>query len=352
MNNRAKLFVLPLLASGLLLAAAQAPAAPVTQNLNLCVRPVNKTMSDGQSVTFWGFLPPPGGGANCMFMVGAGQVPGPTIDLTTGDTLNLSLNITMAPQEAAPYNGHTVHLHGADVITAEDGVPETGASVSGDTYTWIPATNMVGSFMYHCHVHTVKHLDMGMYAPMIVRPRDTAGNTLPRQLTTRSATAFDVEQIYMISTADPAYHTAVGDSTVFADYNPKYFMLNGSEGLSTTAPALTTTARSGQKVALRLIGAHSVKALFSIRDSAGRVLPFTVYIEDGRELAAAEVYDSTHNNGVLEVMPGMRFDLIYTAPSVTAATSIYPQLEFRSMRDTAIAAGGKSMAYARITVNP
>jgi len=46
---------------------------------------------------------------------------------------------------------------------SEDGVPETGAGVNGDTYNLSVNSRYIDGHMYHCHVHTVKHLEMGMY---------------------------------------------------------------------------------------------------------------------------------------------------------------------------------------------
>lgn len=335
MNNSAaiKAGVL-MLAAGVVFSPAQA----ATINQTVCVRNLDKRMSDGQTVRFWGFT------TSCMGM-GAGQVPGPAIEvgvypegISTTDTLNLTLNMMMAPQEPAPYNGHTIHLHGADVPTAEDGVPETGASVNGDTYTWTPTREMAGSYAYHCHVHTVKHLEMGMYGPLVVRPRSASGAWL-NQLTHDPATAYDYVQNYLLSTVDPAYHTTTGDSPVFADYNPRYFLIQGSEGLSASSPAVSLSAAGNKVVALRLIGMHSVNATFSIKDASGNAKPFTVYTQDGRQLPAPETVTS------LDISPGQRFDILFTTPS-TAGTW-YPQVTYKELRNGTAYPNGT--VYGRVT---
>lgn len=304
------------------LAAGAAEAATI--NSTVCVRSLNKTMSDGASVTFWGFT------ASCMGN-GSGQVPGPQVEVGVGDTLNLTLDMNMAPQESAPYNGHTIHMHGADVKTAEDGVPETGAVVTGDTYTFSPDSKFAGSLIYHCHVHTVKHLEMGMYGPLVVRPKDAAGNFL-NQITASSASAYDYIQTYLFSSVDPAYHTATGDSTVFADYNPKYFLISGNEGKTTSAPALTLVAAVSKKVALRLIGLHSVDSTFSLGG-----LSFTVYTRDGRPLATPASMTS------LDLAPGQRADIVFTTPSTSGAT--YPQITYKKLRD----GSAYATAYGKVT---
>lgn len=294
-----------------------------TINQTLCVRNRTLTLS-GQNVTFWGFTTSCGG-------MGSGVVPGPVIEVGVypdgsgmSDTLNLTLNMMMAPQENAPYNGHTIHMHGADVPTSEDGVPETYNDVNGDTYTWTPTGEMEGSYAYHCHVHTVKHLEMGMYGTLIARPRSVSGTWL-NQLTHNTATTYDYVQNYLLSTVDPAYHTATGDSTVFADYNPAYFLIEGKEGKTTSSPAVSLTAAKNKKVALRLIGMHSTNASFSIKDADGNARSFTVYVQDGRELATPETVTS------VDISPGQRYDIIFTTPSTGG--SWYPQVTYKKLRD-------------------
>jgi FtsP/CotA-like multicopper oxidase with cupredoxin domain len=242
----------------------------------------------------------------------------------------------MGAMEPQPYNGHTIHMHGADVITAEDGVPETGAAVMGDTYTFSPTANMAGSMMYHCHVHTVKHLEMGMYGALVVRPKNASGAFL-NQITPSAATAYDYVQTYLFSTVDPAYHTATGDSTVFADYNPKYYLISGAEGKTTAAPAISLAAAVNKKVALRLVGIHSVNGTFSIKDSSGNAKPFTVYTRDARSLATPQTVTS------LDISPGQRADIIFTTPSTTGTW--YPQMAYKKLRDNALFA----TAYGKVT---
>lgn len=308
----------------------QAQAATI--NKNICVGSVSKTLS-GKSVTFWGYNDCSGG-----MMGGSTTVPGPIMEIGSGDTLNISFSaMGMMTMEAAPYNGHTIHLHGADVQTSEDGVPETnGNMVMGDTYTWTPQIGHEGSYMYHCHVHTVKHLEMGMYSAIIVRPKNASGAFI-NQLNGNVATAYDYSQNYILSTVDPAYHTATGDSPVFADYNPAYFLITGKEGKTTSAPAMTLAAAVNKKVAFRLIGLHSVNSTFEIKNASGVAQAFTVFIRDGRALPVAKTVTS------LEISPGQRADLITTLPSTSGTW--YPQVTYKKLRANA---DGSYSPYATV----
>lgn len=299
--------------------------------VSLQVQSLNKTMSDGKSVLFWIFCPGGGGG-----MGGGCNISGPTLELGAGQQLNVTLNMMMAPQENPPYHGHTIHWHGLDVLQSEDGVPETGASVLGDNYSFSIDSRYVGSHMYHCHVHTVKHLEMGMYAPLVVKAVDNAGNFL--DVINNGGPAYDYEWNLMYSSVDPAYHTAVGDSTVFADYNPKYFLINGNEGRSKTVPAETVTAAPGKKVAIRLFGIQSVNTRFEIKDAAGASKSFVVHNKDGYKLP------STQTLTQLDLSPGQTADVMVTLPST--AGSWYPQVTFKNLRNGGAYSGGT--VYTRL----
>jgi FtsP/CotA-like multicopper oxidase with cupredoxin domain len=253
------------------------------------------------------------------------------VEVGVGDTLNLTLDMMMAPQESAPYSGHTIHMHGADVITSEDGIPETGGVTTGDTYTWTPASGMEGAYAYHCHQHTVKHLEMGMYATLVVRPKNASGAFL-NQINSDAATAFDYVQNYLFSTVDINYHSATGDSTVFADYNPTIFLINGKEGKTTSAPAITLAAAPSKKVSLRLIGMHSTNATFSLGGPS-----FLVYVRDGRTLS------SPLNVTSVDITPGTRYDILFTLPS--SSGTMYPQIVYKKLRDNATYA----TVYGKIT---
>jgi len=300
--------------------------------VTLQVRSVNKTMSDGSNVTFWAFCNAGGGGGG----MGGCAISGPVLELGVGQTANITLDMMMAPQENPPYHGHTIHWHGLDVYQSEDGVPETGASVLGDNYRFTVDSRYVGSHMYHCHVHTVKHLEMGMYAPIIVKAVDGSGNFL--NVINSGGPGYDYEWNMMFSSVDPAYHTAVGDSTVFADYNPRYFLVNGNEGRSRSAPAEVYTAAPGARVAIRLMGIQSVNTTFEIRTASGSRVSFTQHNFDGYKLPSPRTLNS------LDLSPGQTSDIMVTLP--TSSGTWYPQFTFKNLRNGASYSNG--VAYTQL----
>jgi FtsP/CotA-like multicopper oxidase with cupredoxin domain len=368
-----------------------AATVPNTVSYEACVNNFKfPTLNTGNSsalglVSMWGFSTTPIANSQapantCGMMAGGSTgspvtVPGKQIEIAQGDILNLTLFVNMmTPQEAAAttYQGHTVHLHGADVDSANDGVPETSLAVTSSyKYVWDmaaqakadPKAEPIGSFMYHCHVHTVKHLDMGMYGAILVRPKDALGATIKNQITTSEFSAFNVEQTYVVSAVDPAYHDVVaggppvvGDSPIFADYNPKFFLLNGTEGLTSATPAsaaMLSGVAPGSKVALHLVDPVSVYGLFSIKDAADTPQNFTVYVEDGRAIAPVPTLgDPLTSQTSLEIGPGKRFDIIFTTP--TTPGTLYPQIEFKNPRGETITVNtngviGNAMVYGKVT---
>ncbi|WP_455209736.1 multicopper oxidase domain-containing protein [Kaarinaea lacus] len=300
--------------------SAPAPAVDVSGGVTLSVTQISKTLG-GSAIDFWVYCIMGGTGpGSCTNPV----LPGPLLELGVGAQANVTLMVPMMMvNEPPPYDGHTIHFHGLDVPQGEDGVPETGAATNGDTYTFSVDQRYVGAHMYHCHVHTVKHLEMGMYGPFVVRAVDGNGAFLPT--INNGGPSYDFEWNMVLSTVDPRYHTATGDDTVFASYIPQYYLINGNEGTSRTAPADTLTATAGATVAIRLMGLHSVNATFRILNGAGTSQQFTLHNLDGYAL------NTPSNTTEIEISPGQTKDIMITLPTTPGV--LYPEVTYRRLRD-------------------
>jgi FtsP/CotA-like multicopper oxidase with cupredoxin domain len=94
-----------------------------------------------------------------------GGVSGPTLRLTEGDTLKVTVKNRL-PQG----QGTTIHWHGVPLINAMDGVPDATqhpiASGQDFVYTFVVPT--AGTYFYHSHVGL--QLDRGLYGPLIIDP--------------------------------------------------------------------------------------------------------------------------------------------------------------------------------------
>ncbi|MDA1060545.1 MAG: multicopper oxidase domain-containing protein [bacterium] len=96
-----------------------------------------------------------------------GQVPGPTIRATEGDTIRIHfLNTSSKP--------HTVHFHGfhAASMDGSGSVPEDEIMLPGESRIYEAKAEPFGTHVYHCHSYPVStHISRGLYGAYIVDPK-------------------------------------------------------------------------------------------------------------------------------------------------------------------------------------
>src|SRR3990170_707081 len=99
-------------------------------------------------------------------------VPGPTIRVTEGDTLRVTIRNEL--QEAT-----SVHWHGLHVPNDMDGVPPfTQDPIEpGESFIYEFVAPHAGTFMYHSHLNAVEQIDRGLYGLFIIAPRRSGGET-------------------------------------------------------------------------------------------------------------------------------------------------------------------------------
>ena len=104
------------------------------------------------------------GGKTYSAMTFSGQVPGPTLRVTQGDVVKMTLTI---PEDEAVAHGND--MHASQTSSAEFGSVQPGSS---DTYCYI--AEAAGTFKYHCSgidlVAMDEHVFSGMYGIAIVDP--------------------------------------------------------------------------------------------------------------------------------------------------------------------------------------
>jgi len=192
-------------------------------------------------------------------MMGKAQLPAPPIWGVEGDILEITL-FNMGFLYAKIPDPHTIHLHGVHGPTYFDGIPEISFGVP----MWMPGTPATtamftykmycerpGTYMYHCHVEASEHVQMGMYGPLWVYPKEygtaTAGGAAYGSLDAE----FDQEAILLLSEMDTRWHDAVftppgvvrapGTATFNpVDYRPNYWLVNGRAFPDTALPGKYT----------------------------------------------------------------------------------------------------------------
>lgn len=207
----------------------------------------------------------------------APQIPASTIICNEGDTV--ILNTLSISQNAH----HTIHLHGLDVDTRNDGDPMTSFSLQhmqDTTYTFV--ARHAGTYIYHCHVGDVAHVQMGMYGLIIVRAKGglkTAWTGGP---------AYDKEYAWLMSEIDRSWHDTIPlhdpktNMVKIPKYEPDYFLVNGNSRQqiwNDTNIIINSAANKNIYVRLTNIGFSDNQVIFPkalnalIIDSDGRPLP-------------------------------------------------------------------------------
>ena len=235
------------------------------------------------------------------------KIPARVIYCNEGDSVVLNA-LSLAQGEH-----HTIHLHGLDVDTRNDGDPMTSfwlEHLQDTTYSF-KATH-AGTYLYHCHVADVVHVQMGMYGLVIVK---AAGGV---NTAWTGGPAYDKEIHWLTSELDSAWHFNVPthdpltDTVNLPPYLPTYFLVNGkSEWQLDQNDSVAIKGIVGQKIYLRLanIGFYNNAIIFpsslgaTIIDSDGRPLPNPV------------------SGDTVFVQPGERYGVLLTA-SVSISDSI------------------------------
>jgi manganese oxidase len=208
-----------------------------------------------------------------------GTVPGPTIRVTAGDHVRVTI-INHFPE------GTTIHFHGLEIPSNEDGVPGVGQSPiqPGKTFTYdfTLHDDNVGTFFYHSHYDDLMQVPGGLYGAFIIDPR--AGT-----LEAKQAPHYDREYVQMISELDG------------------YYVINGKSFPDTQA----MNVAHGQTVLVRVINIGEVVHPMHLHGHY-----FTVVAEDGAPLSSPVKQDT------LTTAPGESYDFTFYAWA--APGSVYP----------------------------
>ncbi len=293
--------MLALLVTGMLASCAGTPdsasqvqankaVAGQVRNFKLYVRENTLKMPDGKQIYVFGYTDDPKGPA---------KIPGPTLLVNEGDTVNLTLVDDRDPTKTKfnpDGDGHTFHLHGLDLPSSFDGDPMTAPGqhsiMQGDSYTYHFVAKHAGTYWYHCHEGAAEHIQMGMYGAFIVLP-----NGEPHRAYAATPT-FDKDYT-------DALHKG-GDEFNWSQYHPDYFLINGKAWPDIMSdPTSTIDATVGQRVLVRLINTGYVS--HSLHSHG---FHFLVLGSDGRKVP--EPYEKD----TLVVGPGERYEILFTLDQI------------------------------------
>lgn len=227
--------------------------------------------------------------------------PAPPMRVRQGQVVHTHLSTSTGP--------HTIHHHGIEPTTANDGVGHVSFEV-GDSYIYQWKPDSVGSFFYHCHRNTALHFELGMYGPLIIDAPDLGDG---KNYIYEGGPTYDSEMIWVADDIDPRWHEIqdhdaglCGLDVGLNRFEPKYFLLSGIFNNETaTNPKTMITAQEGERVLIRLLNASysilevkftcDVEIVCQDGHAWGRVpwCPRTVTVPAGTplELVTAQRYD-------------------------------------------------------------
>lgn len=109
----------------------------------------------------------------------------PTLSFKQNQEVWLSLTNAGMLHRPDLFDPHSVHFHGfPQAAPIFDGTPEGSITVNmGSTITYYYKINEPGTYMYHCHVESTEHMQMGMLGNLYVTPvQDGATVNMPAAL--------------------------------------------------------------------------------------------------------------------------------------------------------------------------
>ena len=182
------------------------------------------------------------------------EFPAPTLIMNEGDHVYLNLSNLGMIKRPDLFDPHTVHFHGfPNAATVFDGEPMASFGVRmGATVTYYYEPVDPGTYMYHCHQEATEHMEMGMLGNLVVRPRQNGTSIAYNGKSYTQfayndgdgSTGYDVEAMIKIADFDPIFHQRdeIFQPPRFAEYEARYFMLNGRGYPDTIDPAQITNA--------------------------------------------------------------------------------------------------------------
>jgi len=249
------------------------------------------------------------------------RVPGPVLQVTAGDVLQVVLTnglpepvslmvpgLSETPRPVKDADGRLLSL-----------VDHAGP---GESVTYVLSAPHPGTYRYESGSNPAVQVQMGLYGVLIVRPAGyDAGN--PATWTAYgpdTGTEYDREYLLVLGEVDSRLRASIGAGLTFnlLDFRPDWWTINGRAHPDTTAPDNASsqpmgahmTGTVGERLLLRCVNAGFEPHALACLGLAARVVA-----QDGFPLKPSVVdVDATHEEGTVLIAPGGVTDLILALP--------------------------------------
>jgi manganese oxidase len=136
-----------------------------------------------------------------------GTIPGPTMRVTEGDLVKITL-----VNDKNNTHSHSLHMH--SIHPGEiDGVEGKGIVTPGESFTYEFVAQPFGLYPYHCHISPVAdHISRGLYGMLIIDPKEPRPQ-MPEMVMMMNGYDFnyDMEGPAFIPTAEEAVNNEMPD---------------------------------------------------------------------------------------------------------------------------------------------
>jgi FtsP/CotA-like multicopper oxidase with cupredoxin domain len=190
----------------------------------------------------------------------------PTLAFKQGQEVFLSLTNVGMQHRPDLFDPHSVHFHGfPQAAPIFDGVPEGSITVNmGSTITYYYNIKEPGTYMYHCHVESTEHMQMGMLGNLYVTPAQDgqvftgvpmhtpSGAVVPATFNTfvyndgDGSTGYHVQAALQLGSFDANFHTQseVVQPLPFDTLRTTHGFINGRNYPDTVDPRTTDFLRT------------------------------------------------------------------------------------------------------------
>ena len=279
--------------------------------------------------------------------------PNPALNYPTNNEFRIKLTNLGLALRPDLVDAHTLHWHGfRNAIPFFDGEPHGSVSVPiNRNFIYVFRAHEPGTYMYHCHVEDVEHVQMGMTGLVFVRPaqdgQSIGGFTKFAYNDGDGSTGYDREYAMFLSEIWAEAHWA--DSHIqlpeWTDYHPDFSMLNGRVYPDTLAPngsvdpfnpdrqpsgdmkitpgyehlqyqpySSLVECNAGESVLLRFAQLGFKEAAMTLSG-----IPMKVVGKDATFLRGRDGSDLSHETYSVSLGAGESVDAIFTAPPYSGA---------------------------------